>query len=678
MKAKDLLSVFAWLMLFMVPWIAGWYDWQGMVLVALSGIVGGAIGEWLFMPRVMKTHRELTHYLVGETSSGVTLRSADRRVILNRIVCRAAFKASSGKLVRIRLTLREHRFDDASYTYTARYGNEWFSMQITLNFDENSAGVNAIVETVLADTPPLRLQSEEGNVLLEYACLDFEFPLDLGLRELYLKNRTRSRYPGLLPIWLDKQGVSLGKGRRSFHIYHTPEISSMVYRRWPHRLTIFTDHASDHRFAGASASEEHPEYTDLSQTVLSSGDKIISRFTFRAGAIPAIQPLIWLHRNGADATLIWTSHPDNSTLASTKAVVAGSSELSSDDTPIGGFAAHGIPMTQAVFYRSDHPNHIALTNHPDSEEYLQLAEKLAGTYGFEIIPHTAASHEADRAMTQEALQFISERFGNCNWADHSAHIQRASLAGEGTLPGSKNHILDLLYEAGVRYAWHYGSELKYFKGFDLHDDARGLDLLQTGKAGTVREHTPLFWRHPSRLGHLITWKTLTLGRLRHFPMTGLQWLAHFDRHLPRLIINHGVSIIHDYPCWSYKKKYPHGNGIWKKSILEGKECYEVDPDFNRLLAILAKKQQEQAIYCTTVRSFLDYQTAMEQIRFDYSDEDTLLIKNTGENRVELILAFPCGCKLPETTSTQHLRETPTGSLFKLTLDAGLSETLRIP
>jgi len=677
MSLKDWFVILIILALAIVPWLMGWVSGLEAAMILLSTFIGGVVAGWLFLPHEMAMRWESPHTRVGKTTYGLGIHTLKGEEIISRIVARTSFLDNTGKVVTPRLRLAESRFDADRRVYSGIWRNRWFSVHLTLKEEGEGGAFLAEVNTTLVKDPPARFLHHDGRIRLEASFIQLHFPLLMPLHRLYLKNRTVGTRGGLLPVWLDRQGVTLGRGLQSFHLYHAPEISSLRYRRWPHRLTIYTDHAHDHRFAAASATENNPVYTDMSHTPMGVGDRIISSFSFLAGTAPETQPLIWLHPEGHDASLIWTSHPDNSSLASTKAITLGSSDMDPEDTPVGGFCAHQIPMTMAAFFHTDHPNHISLTNHTDSEAYLRLTSRLAREFGFEVIPHAASSHSATDQLTEEALAFFSKHFNNVNWTDHSAHIQRTTLSGNGATCHSDEGIINLLHQNKVKYVWHYGSELKYFTGFTALDDTRGLDLLKTGSPFSSGEHTPLWWRHPARLGKLITWKTSPLGRLRHFPVTGLQWLVWFQQHMPKLLKNHGVAVIHDYPAWVYRKKNLTGNGVYTRKKRQDGELFEIDPLFDRLLADLKHLKESGKVHCNTVNAFLDYQMAMEQISFQYPEKKIVVIKNTASVATSVVLSLPIDA-CPETMPQKmlFLRQSNTQKLYTLHMDAGEDAAIR--
>ncbi len=619
----------------------------------------------------MKPLLQNRYYLLEKHGGNISVRTPDKRVVIKKITCSACFKASDQKTHHFRFKSGSINIDNESFICKAEYQNNWFRISLILECSDYSPEIKTTIIYTWHGEPPEELINKNSFLKPEYISVDLHFPLSLGLKNLYLKNRTYRKVPPLFPVWLDKQGLTLGRKNGLFHIYHIPEVSSLLYRRWPHRLTIYADHAHDHRFVKASLSGEDIVYTDCSHTILQRDEEHRAVFRFYAGTAPEVQPLLWLHGQGHDASLIWTWHPDNSNLGSTLAVTFGTSEADTDSQPTGGFAAHGIPATMGVFYSTDNDQNISLTKHPDSDQYLKLIKRLHRDFGFEITPHSASSNISDKALADEALEYFASNFGNSNWIDHSGYVQRCTLSGDGTDNSSESYILDLLQRHGIKYAWNYGSELKYLPGFDFYDDSSGLDVLKTGKTGCLSEHTPIFWTHHSLLKHVKTWKTILLGRLRHFPVTGLQWLVFFKRNLPPLIRNHGVSIIHDYPCWSYRKKYSHGNGYFIRVSDAGVERYISDPDFNSLLADLNLLGSEKKLNCTTVKKFFDYITSLDELSFTFQDTGCFRLKNNNINEITAVLAFPAASS-PKSENLQFIRQTDCLSLYRLHLSHGAS------
>lgn len=672
MKIRDLIALLSIIAIVVGPWLFGWYDALTMGIVGFSAVSAGIFTELLMRPRRSITEHAGKHYKIGRTTKGVRIESPDGEVILDRMVVRAGFRNDRGRLVYKRFNLSGFEFNNEALMLTQTFTNPLMEIQLLLQFKKQDPAINMIVSGVINNNIPLDLQHDDGKLHLEFLEVMLLFPFDLSMRELYLKNRTRKILPPMGWMWLGKQGVSLGKGSRCFHMYHVPGISSLRYKRYPQLLSVFIDHVLDHPFVKATASETKPDYLNCSSLNLSAGEKIAGRFAFLAGAAPVVQPVIWMHPKGHDATLIWTTHPDNASLETTRAVVFGDSLWKEPDHPAGGFAAHQIPMTMGVFYQSTHPNHIALHHHQHEAEYRSLIKLLHQQYQFEIALHSASDQCSTRDETDEALQFFSEHFGTVTWIDHSANLQRTALSGEGADKNSRHYIADLLVKHGVRWVWHYGCELKYFKGYDILDDADGINLLQSGKRARRMRHTPLLWQAPQLPEGVRSFKTQAIGRLRHFPMTGLQWFVWGSQQVQKLIKHNGVAIFHDYPFWVYRKGRATGNGIYMKEPIA--ERWLIDPDFDAWLASLSQLQDQSRLHLSTIAEFSAYQSDMENLTFEYPNPGTIRLRNASAKTINPVLAFPANIhfKCDQSTFIRHTSQT---HLYRLTIEPMGSATI---
>lgn len=657
-----------WLLgiLITAPLFLGCYGYKEMTVMAFVAVIGKIGGIPLFGGRSIEWLFNGSFYRLGLSGKRLTIRTPDNRLIVKEMRFCMAFRGSDNRIKKIVPVPEKIIFDDVTSKLTVYYASDWYGVDLcfALKKDSPVIGCDVIMRCFPLKDHPLR--HDDGKIYLEYASVDCKFPLYLKVKTFFLKNRTTLERGVIFPVWLDKQGLTLGRGQRVFHLYHLPGISSLLYMRWPHRLRIFIDHSHDHRFVTVAEKEDKLVYVDGSNTAMEADYHHACHFSFQAGHAPIFQPVLWMHALGHDATLIWSEHPDNNQLGTSLAVALGDSSLAPDEKPVGGFAFHQIPVTKGVFYTTDNHQNISLFDHPDSNVYRKLIDILCADYGYEITMHTVSSHSLIPDRTEEALAFMKLNYGNSNWIDHSAHVRPEALSGTGSHSDSPRYIIDLLREQGVKYAWHYGSELKYLPGRDLHDDAKGLNLLKWSKDLFACEHTPLYWRHPSRLGDIITWKSMVMGRLRHFPITGFQWLVWFLQHLPPLVRQHGVCIVHDYPAWHYEKKHADGNGIYVRKKDSGGNHFIIDPDFDHLLKHLAMLNKNRELHCTTVKQFLDYQCALEKLEFDYHPSGAVTIRNTGKDDLAPVLAFSDRFR-PSGIEWIWIRDTEKISLYKLML-----------
>ncbi len=462
------------------------------------------------------------------------------------------------------------------------------------------------------------------NVKIESEYLLFQF--NQKVVEIYKKNRQIATSNFKREYWLDKQGVKFGKGKNCAVIYHTPNISSLSV--FPHKkqLIIYLDDKRDHNFNIVSnMHNDSKKYTSHSCSEYKLGQIRENKFTLNVGLDPITIPRLMHNPNGFLSTFIWTEHSDNNNLESTLAVNFGSSQIANLNKPIGGFAKHNIPVTKAIFYTTDNEQNISLFDHPKSKKYREVIEKLYQKYGFEITLHTASSHKISIEKTKEALLYFKDKFDNKNWIDHSGSVNRECVSAEGMNSNSKHYIGDLLFDNEMKYVWNYGSELKYNNKQTYRDDSENMNLLFNNK-----KHTPLYWKHPTKTGNLITWKSVIQGRLCHYPLTGLQWFTFIMKNIPKLAKNWGVCINHDYMCWSYEKKLALNNGIYHRKDTNSKTPYYIVPEFDKMLAVLAEYREKNIVNITTVRKFLDYLTQHKKIDYNFSSNDKLIIRNNGE------------------------------------------------
>lgn len=514
--------------------------------------------------------------------------------------------------------------------------------------------------------------SDDKDIILEEAAIRFRFPHTVKRKLIFSPDRSikKACYP--FSYWLENQGMSV-KGRRAFHVYHIPGISSAKYKSSSRTTEFYLDHKDDHPYYGIDLNGKK---WDRSSTVVPKGGVISGKFSFQVGEEVNVNPLLMMHPDGFESTLIFTQHPDNSRIETVKAVLLGSSELNAEDEPKGGFLKHQIPYTQGVFYTTAYPQHISLFDHQNSEDYRILIDRLYNETSSEICLHTMDSHNFLFDKTREALKYVRESYGSRNWIDHSPKIKKECISALATDKDSDYYIQDLLEEEKVSLCWHYGSEAHYGGEHNILYDAKGINTLRVPGFLSRSRHNKVFRNHNSRLGVLINWKTTAIGRQRHFPTKGEHWLAFFMQELKKLIGQKGLSIIHDYHTWHYEKRNADGNGIYKRVKDENGEKFIIDPHFDLLLRNISAMRDKGVLNITTIDKFEAHQQALKNILIHYPGKDQIVLENKSETLINgLSIFIEKGAIINSMDKAFRVKEVKDGSLCIFDLGGGEKVTL---
>lgn len=558
------------------------------------------------------------------------------RTILQNVGFSAVYKIAQNKTKRFNWTESDIDFDYERSICTISGSTPLSNVKLRFAFKKDSPKISVWSVIEYKYKPKYCYECGFGyKIRVSSEFLTFNFSKKLKVSEIYKKNRKVHKKRFKKKYWLEKQGIKLGAGERSVFMYHAPSISSLSFKPRKRQLIVYLDDERDHNFNWVSdVGNGRKYYVNRSCSEYANGEHHSNEFVFYAGFAPNITPRMMISPQGYLSTFIWTEHSDNNTLESTLAVYFGSSCVKDLDKPEGGFAKHKIPVTKAVFYTTSNDGNISLFDHQNSAKYRQIIQKLYEKYGLEITLHTASSHPICSEKTEEAIDYFRNTFKNTNWVDHSGSVNRECISAEGLNPQHENYIRDSLEKGNVKYIWNYGSELKYNAKCTFLNDSHGLDLLWTSGIRGEKKHTPFWWKHPTVMKSFITWKSVIIGRLRHYPVTGLQWYSMISEGLRSLIKDWGISIIHDYMCWAYQKKMALSNGIYYRANTDKDTPFYIVPEFDAMLALLANYRAMKMVNITTVDRLLEYTVLLENIDYKYVSIQILIITNHNEMEIK--------------------------------------------
>jgi hypothetical protein len=186
---------------------------------------------------------------------------------------------------------------------------------------------------------------------------------------------------------------------------------------------------------------------------------------------------------------------------------------------------------------------------------------------------------------------------------------RASLGFEGTLTDSKNNMISVWKECGIKYFWTWTSE-------DFAPRGRcEINLLHNGSGSFTP--TPLYWRHP-------TSRDLVIWAANECPLD-----AFTEEAIDALIAERGVSIHHHYYPYVCDNLYDYGFvGCDQDGLLIATD------KFNDTLRLMARRCDAGELLITTVGKLLDYWMALESVRFHLMPPNRIILENTGASVIE--------------------------------------------
>ncbi len=442
--------------------------------------------------------------------------------------------------------------------------------------------------------------------------------------------------------YLDREGFTIGEGRRSFTLYHPT--SSYLFRYSSIQLDatnriayINLDYWRDHpliHYPLCDTIEDYFEDVSCEDLIAKpDGGFYVERFNrlcFYVNIgdeihdLPRIMP-VW---DGYQSAFIFTEHADWTDIRTHRAVLFGNENITKPEDAVGGFCYYHIPVTKSVFYwNPDNVTNEKTSNglfkglvasiKTDNEFYKLL--KTIKKQGFEICLHTPEVYTTLPDEFPKAMRFMKRHFDTKTWIDHGynngSDKNREDLVCDGLLPDSPQYAAELWEKNGVRYLWnaYYEENRMESHNFDGHFvqpfDGFG-DALPNRQITTLPNSGKdfLLWSTPS---------TLEVNK-------DSEWYYYFDStRLQRLVDNHNVFITHVYPAWSNPYR-----AFWQYNE-EGTAV--AMPGFNFALSQLARFRDEKKILPTTIEQYLSYYEKLLNIDYQIIDQNTVRLINRRES-----------------------------------------------
>lgn len=484
--------------------------------------------------------------------------------------------------------------------------------------------------------------------------------------------------------YLDREGFTIGKGDRSFTLYHPTGNYSFRYaslqldaenRIAYINLEYWRDHPLIH-YPLCDTIEDYFEDISCADLIVKPGRGLYIGRCIRQNIyvnigddihdLPRLMP-VW---DGYQSAFIFTEHADWTDLRTHRAVLFGNENITKPEEAVGGFCYFNIPVTKSVFYWN--PDNV--TNEKTSKglfkgpvasiktdkEFYKLLKTIK-KQGFEICLHSPEVYTTIPSEFPKAMRFMRRQFDTKSWIDHGYNNgpdkNREDLVCDGLLPDSPQYAAELWKENGVRYLWnaYYEENRMESLNFDSHFvqpfDGFG-DALPNRQITTLPNGDKdfLLWSTPS---------TLEVNEDR-------EWYYYFDSiRLQRLVDNHNVFITHVYPAWSD----PH-RAFWQYN--ENGTAVAM-PGFNFALSQLAHFRDEKKILPTTIEQYLSYYEKLNSIEYLIIDNKTIQLTNPNEAIKGLTLL----CTKPIVVEGKPIDFRKVDEGYLVWFDLGKNETVTI-
>lgn len=501
------------------------------------------------------------------------------------------------------------------------------------------------------------------------------FTSALPVSTVFKSNRKIDVYNFADEYWLNKQGVMFGNETGNWWIYHAPQVSSFQLDTDRNQLLVNLEYDQDHPFFRFPLAPDTTNWQiDVSKASRKRGQKQSSSFIINVNTGTKNLPRLMKNPAGYLATYIWSEHADWTNLATHRATYFGSGTITQAEEAVGGFVFYGIPVTKSVFYAN--PDSVTLTETTAGQfndleiciqtdaDFLTFLQQISYR-GSEICLHTPDHFTTTPAIFKESMAFMQNNFNTVSWIDHGNNNglqnNREDLVCDATLKKSPFYALDIWEQFGVRYLHN-----------SYYEDMASVDFWPFDGNINKPFHgfgdfwpKPDYWRHCSQTNDLIHWPTTSALFVEQDPL----WDYYFsNQRLQQFVAQWEVKINHSYPAWADPKK-----GFWtygKDSLLVAQ------PGFNQTLERMSFLRDRGDLNLTTVREFLDYNLALEQVDYAISPEGHLTISNNGPADLKNLALVTAADFVVVNGLKPRQKLTPDGCVFWFDLPAGTKAVVR--
>lgn len=502
---------------------------------------------------------------------------------------------------------------DKGRVFSFEAKNNYVNTGIVFEFPENKSSFKVRTSTVF-----------KKNTFVNRIALvaDFIPPL----KEVYLPSSLSDTSGFQHEYWLGKCGFAAGEGESGFRIVSSRQLSSIQLDVDSRRCIFNLDYSLDHPLLHFPLSKRKlGVYEDYSSSYYKAGDTLFNSVTIYGNNVSSSFPRIMKNPDGKTATIIWTEHADYTDLLTHRAVYFGADTIERSEGASGGFIKNKIPVTKSVFYANpDKVSNANRTGFLKTESASMLTTpgytdflKDIQNNGIEICLHTPDHYTSNRKLIRTALQETSRLFHSTTWIDHgydnALKSNREDLACDGLDSSSKFYSADLWKQYGLKYFWN-----SFYEDSGMFAPYHFFSFLTVPYSGWGgRFPMSDYWRHPTRSGDLIHWRTVNTLDLPD----GSMWNFLFsDSKLNDLIQTRGTYILHVYPA-----RLDSTTGFYRRQ----NNHFVIDPEFEKVLEKQAALRDQGKLNLTSIRDYLDYQLALEHVEIIPLSGNSAMIKNSS-------------------------------------------------
>jgi hypothetical protein len=452
-----------------------------------------------------------------------------------------------------------------------------------------------------------------------------------SVNKVYRKNALLDENLFQDEYYIDKQGVTFGRGTRQTTIYHLNEISSGQISVNEKLLLLNLDYAADHpQLYFPLLKRKSDIFMDISDNEYYKDDTLYSRFSISIGSALENLPRLMPVPSGFEAAIIWTEHADWTDMRTHRAVNFGREDILNIQDAVGGFAKYKIPVTKSVFYHNpDSIDNSLISNDlfkglhttikSDTAFYPFL--KQLKNEGFEICLHTPEQYTSNRQFLDDALNFMQAEFGSNSWIDHGYNNKpnnnREDIACDGFNAESPQFAGDLFKKYGIRYFWNpYYEDVRPYDAWHFYGN---LIFPYPGFGDCFPDR--MISENPKRFDGFL-WSTASSLEVNETSL----WNYYFDKiRLNNLLNYHSVYINHVYPAWVDERV-----GCWTKDT-DGKIIAQ--ESFNQALSRIHDLHLAGRLLPVTIGELLKYNESLQNLGYMILNDGSIMLENRGLEKI---------------------------------------------
>lgn len=456
---------------------------------------------------------------------------------------------------------------------------------------------------------------------------------------------SRHERPAASNSWtlsIDDDADGLQALRQTGHIFAHVDLVSMEARPFSHFVACTDNWRAPNHRQTLPARLVQPDETFHTEVVLYSG-----------ASVPLFKAR---YPDGRSAALVITDHADQTAAVTLRALIGGTSDVTSPRWGQGGLLGYGLGITKALWMSSGEPapppligahlttvpgghGHLGMApgghgthlvqrvqsfrsrygrpqvdstggGRPqlDDPEVVEMADRMARV-GWEIVPHSATPLRDERDRTENALEWF-QRYKARTWIDHQPYTNCEALINQGYQSGPFG-IVDLLQKYGYSYAW---------SGIDVPPGS--LNLLSPRR---LDRYAPVLWAAgrlspgtPAALWLFSTMMTYVDGP-QFFKLYAKKPLDQLER-------ERGLHIAHTY----LEVFHPPSSPFAKRNLMvPGKRPGEVvpDPKLDALFKALAMRVSHGTLWVPTLSQLGDHVRAMSAVSVRLQSDGSATVRS---------------------------------------------------